>query len=143
VSAERGRPFSARARRALAAVVAVAALAIAATALAVSHRGGSNRTGVATGHVTTAGLARFHTALAARLRSENLNWSWIACVHSGKTFDGVAVVRCNVDFGMDPHVEAYCSVFNNGRLLTNFDDAAIPCGHDNAGYTTTVVQYGG
>lgn len=117
-------------------------LAVAATALAVSHRGGSNRT-VATGHVTTADVARFHTALAARLRSDNLDWSWITCVRSGRRFAGVPVVRCNVDFGIDPHVEAYCSVFSNGRLLTNFDDPAIPCGHDNAGYTTTIVQYGG
>jgi hypothetical protein len=118
-------------------------LVVTGTALAVSHRGGSNRTVVATGQVTTAPLARFHTALAARLRSDQLNWSWISCVHSGRSFHGVAVVRCNVDFGIDPHVEAYCLVFRNGRLLTNFDDTAIPCGQDNAGNTQTVVQYGG
>jgi hypothetical protein len=129
--------------RALAVVVAVAVLAVAATALAVSHGSGSNRTPAATGHVTTAGLARFHAALAARLRSDHLNWNWISCVRSGKTFRGVPVVRCNVDFGIDPHVEAYCSVLNNGRLETNFQDRAIPCGHDNAGYHATVTTYGG
>jgi len=122
-------------------VLAVALLAVAATALAVAHRGGSNRTVVATGRVTTAPLARFHTALAARLQSDQLNWSWISCVHSGRSFHGVAVVRCNVDFGIDPHVEAYCLVFRDGRLLTNFDDAAIPCGHDNAGYAAAVTTY--
>jgi hypothetical protein len=127
----------------LAVVVAVAVLAVSATALAVSHRGGSNRTPGATGHVTTASLARFHAALAARLRSDHLNWNWITCIRSGKSFARVPVVRCNVDFGIDPHVEAYCLVFSNERLLTNFEDPAIPCGHDNAGYQATVTTYGG
>jgi hypothetical protein len=140
VGAKGARPFP---YRALAIVVAVAVLAGTATALAVSNRDGSNRTPDGTRHVTTAGLARFHAALAARLRSDHLNWNWITCVRSGKAFHGVPVVRCNVDFGIDPHVEAYCAVLSDGRLETNFQDRAIPCGHDNAGYQATVVTYGG
>jgi hypothetical protein len=53
----------------------------------------------------------------------------------------VRVVRCNVDFG-EPHIVAYCSVLRGGRLLTSEDDPAIPCGHDNAGYSAKLVQYG-
>ena len=79
--------------------------------------------------------------MIARLRHDNLYWHWVACVRNGDRFDGVSIVRCNVDFG-DPHIEAYCAVLRGGRLLTNFDDPAIPCEHDNAGNTQTVVTYG-
>jgi hypothetical protein len=48
-------------------------------------------------------------------------------------------VRCNVDFG-DPHIEAYCSVLVNGRLVTDHDDASIPCRHDDAGPAPSIVQ---
>jgi hypothetical protein len=41
-------------------------------------------------------------------------------------------VRCNVNFGA-PHIEVYCSILEGGRLVTNHEDRAIPCGHDDAG----------
>ena len=37
---------------------------------------------------------------------------------------------------------AYCSVLRGGHLLTSEEDSAIPCGHDNAGYSDPVVTYG-
>jgi hypothetical protein len=90
--------------------------------------------------VTTASLATFQRALVARLRSQQGYFHSVVCVASGFHFDGVRVVRCNVDFG-DPHNQAYCSVFRGGRLLTSEDDPAIPCRHDNAGYSATIVTY--
>jgi hypothetical protein len=47
-------------------------------------------------------------------------------------YKGLPIVRCNVNFG-DPHVEVYCSVLDHGRLVTNHENSAIPCSHDNAG----------
>ncbi len=90
--------------------------------------------------ITTAGVAKFRSAVVARMRAENLRYLWVVCVPSGNHFRGVPVVRCNVDFG-EPHIVAYCSVFRNGRLLTSEDDPAIPCGHDNAGFSDPVVTY--
>jgi hypothetical protein len=75
-----------------------------------------------------------------RIRSEHLDYRWVDCVPTPHRFSGVRVVRCNVDFG-EPHIVAYCSVLQRGRLLTSEDDPAIPCGHDNAGYAAPVVTY--
>jgi len=72
------------------------------------------------------------------LKRKELTYRWVACVRNGRRYRGQAIVRCNVNFGMDPHVEAYCSVLEHGRLVTNHEDAAIPCGHDNAGFTVPV-----
>ena len=47
-------------------------------------------------------------------------------------------MRCNVDFG-DPHIEAYCTVIEGGRLLTNHQYPAIPCRHDGAG--AAIITY--
>ena len=77
--------------------------------------------------------------LTERLRAAQLAFSWVACVNTGRRYHGVAVVRCNVDFG-DPHIEAYCSVLRAGRLVTDHDDSAIPCRHDDAGPAATIVQ---
>ena len=95
----------------------------------------------AAGRITTASIATFHRALVARLDAQHASYHWVACVRSGKRFAGVPIVRCNVNFG-DPHIQAYCSVFRGGRLLTSQEDPAIPCGHDNAGYSFTMETYG-
>lgn len=95
----------------------------------------------ASGRISTESPAMFRAAISARMRAQHLDYQWVACVPSGRTFDGVRVVRCNVDFGIDPHVEAYCSVLRDGQLLTSEDDAAIPCGADNAGYTATLTTF--
>jgi hypothetical protein len=77
--------------------------------------------------------------LTARLRAHFLAFKWVACIHTGREFRDVPVVRCNVNFG-DPHIEAYCSVLRNGRLVTDHDDPAIPCRHDDAGPPATIVH---
>lgn len=92
------------------------------------------------GHITTASLGHFKADVVARLRQENLNFRWVICVPTGKRFRNVPVVRCNVDFG-EPHIVAYCSVLDNGRLVTGQEDPAIPCGHDNAGWSDPIVTY--
>ena len=70
----------------------------------------------------------------ARLRAQFLAFKWVACIRTGRQFKGVSVVRCNVNFG-EPHIEVYCSVLQKGRLETNHELPAIPCGRDDAGYT--------
>jgi hypothetical protein len=77
-------------------------------------------------------------AFIVYLERKELTYRWVACVRNGRRYRGQPIVRCNVNFGMDPHVEAYCAVFEHGRLTTNHDDDAIPCGHDNAGFTVPV-----
>ena len=78
-------------------------------------------------------------ALVARLKQQALTFRWVVCVRNGRHYRGMAIVRCNVNFGMDPHVEAYCSVLDHGRLVTNHENKAITCSHDNAGSTVPIV----
>jgi len=118
----------------LAALVAVG-LAAGGVSWALASKAG------AAGVIRTGSLAEFRNAVVARMHAENLRFLWVACVRSGNRFRGVPVVRCNVDFG-EPHIVAYCSVFRDGRLLTSEDDAAIPCRHDDAGFTDPIVTYG-
>jgi hypothetical protein len=79
--------------------------------------------------------------LIERLHHLSLKPRWVACIPSGMRFERAAVIRCNVNFG-DPHIEAFCSVLRDGRLVTNGEDAAIPCGHDNAGWRAPVRTFG-
>jgi hypothetical protein len=92
------------------------------------------------GRVTTASVGTFRRALIAKLDAQRAHFFWVVCVPSGARFEGVRVVRCNVDFG-DPHIQAYCSVFRGGRLVTSADDPAIPCGPDEAGNSLPIQSY--
>jgi len=105
-----------------------------------STSSGSRPTSPPAGRITTASLATFHRAMVAKLQAGGVHFSWVVCVRSGARFHGVAVVRCNVEFG-DPHVQAYCSVFRGGRLVTSADDPAIPCRPDDAGYSETIQTF--
>jgi hypothetical protein len=49
------------------------------------------------------------------LHSKHLSYRWVACLRSGRSFKGAAIVRCNVNFG-DPHIEIYCAVVVGGRV---------------------------
>ncbi len=129
-------PLRARLWLAGAGLAAVALIAV----LLATGSAGTTSTAAAGGRVSTASLSSFHGALVARLHSQHAYFHWVVCVPSGLRFHGVRVVRCNVDFG-DPHIQAYCSVVRGGRLLTSEEDSAIPCGHDNAGYSATIVTY--
>jgi hypothetical protein len=72
------------------------------------------------------------------LDSKHLDWRWVACLHSGRSFEGAAVVRCNVNFG-DPHIEAYCIVLRSGELYTDHQNPNIPCQRDNRAPPATIV----
>lgn len=72
------------------------------------------------------------------LDSKQLSYRWVACLRSGRSFKGAAIVRCNVNFG-DPHIEAYCIVLRNGELYTDHQNAAIPCRRDNRAPPATIV----
>jgi len=72
------------------------------------------------------------------LDGKQLSYRWVACLHSGRSFEGVAIVRCNVNFG-DPHIEAYCIVLRDGKLYSDHDDPAIPCQRDNRAPPATIV----
>jgi hypothetical protein len=71
------------------------------------------------------------------LDAKHLDWRWVACLYTGRSFVGAPIVRCNVNFG-DPHIQAYCSVLRGDKLVTQYDDAAIPCSHDDAGWNAPV-----
>jgi hypothetical protein len=111
-------------------------LAVTAAALALLVGCGGTS---AAANVTEATPAVAKRLLTARLHSHYLSFHWVACVRTGATYAHVAVVRCNVDFG-DPHIEAYCSVLRDGRLVTNHEEPAIPCRHDDAGPAPTIVH---
>ncbi len=72
------------------------------------------------------------------LDSKYLSYRWVACLRSGRSFEGAAIVRCNVNFG-DPHIEAYCIVLRNGDLYTDHQNADIPCQRDNRAPPATTV----
>ncbi len=126
-----------RSRRARLAAVAAAAIAVAAVVAVLASGGGD---AAANGRVSTASLATFHRAMVAKLTAQKAHFYWVACVHSGARFEGVPVVRCNVEFG-DPHVQAYCAVFRGGRLVTSADDPAIPCRPDDVGFSAPIHKY--
>ena len=77
--------------------------------------------------------------LTKQLRAEQLDYTWVACVRVGRSYEHVPITRCNVDFGVDPHVEGYCVLLQNGKLATNHEDPAIPCKHDDAGWDRTTI----
>jgi hypothetical protein len=72
------------------------------------------------------------------LDAKQLAYHWVACLRAGTSFKGVAIVRCNVDFG-DPHIEAYCIVLKGGNLYSDHQDPAIPCRRDNRAPPATIV----
>jgi hypothetical protein len=96
---------------------------------------------VASAAVAKPNVPAVRSALRARLHHQQLRANSIVCIPNGRVFRGQGIVRCNVDFG-EPHITAYCSVLIGGRLLTQFDTKAIPCGHDNAGDKDIIVESG-
>lgn len=72
------------------------------------------------------------------LQSKDLAYHWVACLRSGRSFEGAAIVRCNVNFG-DPHIEAYCIVLRDGELYSNHQDPKVQCQRDNRGPPATTV----
>ena len=110
-----------------------APVAVVAVAMLLAGCGGSSPT------FASAPPAVAKRLLAARLEAKDLDYRWVACVRVGRTYSHVPITRCNVDFGIDPHVEAYCLLLKDERLVTNHDDPAIPCAHDDAGWDQTTI----
>lgn len=108
-----------------------------ALALLVAGCGGSSHT--AAPELRSAPPALAKRLLAKQLKAKQLNYTWVACVRVGRSYKHVAITRCNVDFGIDPHVEGYCVLLKDGRLATNHQDPAIPCKHDDAGWDKTTL----
>ena len=77
--------------------------------------------------------------LSLRLKAEYLTVHWIACVRTGRVYRGAAIVRCNVNFG-DPHIEAYCGVLMQGRLITNHQNPSMSCRPDEAGWQVQIFS---
>ena len=77
--------------------------------------------------------------MTAYLASKHLTYHWVACLHSGRSFEGVTIVRCNVNFG-DPHIEAYCVVLRDGKLYSDHQDPKIPCQRDNRAPPATITS---
>lgn len=120
-----------RRRKALIGVAVLAAAAIAATVLATRSSDGAST-------ARTSSPAAVRAALIARLKASHLTYRWVVCVRTGRVFRRQGVVRCNVNFG-DPHIEAYCSIVDRGRLVTNHETPSFACPADLRGWTTTVV----
>jgi hypothetical protein len=74
-----------------------------------------------------------------RLHAKQLDYTWLACIALRRAYRHVGITRCNVGFGIDPHVEAYCVVLKDGTLATNHEDPSIPCKHDDAGSDQTTL----
>ena len=77
--------------------------------------------------------------MVAYLDGKHLTYHWVACLHSGRTFQGARIVRCNVNFG-DPHIEAYCIVLREGKLYSDHQDPKIPCRRDNRAPPATITS---
>jgi hypothetical protein len=98
--------------------------------------------GCGASHAAKLAEARPSTArplLEQRLDADHLDYKWVACVGVGRTYKHIPITRCNVDFGIDPHVEGYCVVLEDGKLATNHEDPSIPCKHDDAGWDRTTI----
>jgi hypothetical protein len=110
------------------------AAATVALALLLAGCGGASASGLAEAKPPVA-----KRLLERRLEAQQLDYRWVACVRVGRTYRGVPLTRCNVDFGIDPHVEAYCVLLDHGRLVTDHEDVSIPCRHDDAGWDRTTI----
>jgi hypothetical protein len=88
---------------------------------------------------TAATVPQAKQLMTAYLESKHLTYHWVACLHSGRSFHGAAIVRCNVNFG-DPHIEAYCIVLREGKLYSDHQDPKIPCRRDNRAPPATITS---
>jgi hypothetical protein len=114
-------------------------LGVAAAALLLAACGG----GGGASAFTAAPPAQAKLLMVQRLKAKQLDYTWLACIALPRTWRDVPITRCNVGFGIDPHVEAYCVVLREGRLVTNHENAAIPCRHDDAGLDETTITSSG
>jgi hypothetical protein len=115
------------------------ALAAGAVVLLAGCGGGAASTVSSPAKLTEAKPAVAKRLMKQRLEAKHLDYTWLACVKVGRTYRDVPITRCNVGFGIDPHVEAYCVVLRKGALVTSHENAKIPCKHDDAGWDHTTI----
>jgi hypothetical protein len=121
----------------------LAAVAAAVLLLLAAGCGSGAATATTAAGRTAASPVAAKRLMVQRLRRKQLDYTWLACVRVGRSYQGIPITRCNVGFGIDPHVEAYCVLLEDGRLVTNHDDPTIPCKHDDAGWDGTTLTTGG
>lgn len=92
--------------------------------------------------VRAASVGEVRALMEERLRERNLNVRYVACVRNGRTFSGVPVTRCNVNFNA-PHIEVYCAVARGDAIETDHENAAIPCPRDRVGRDPPIKVSGG
>jgi hypothetical protein len=120
--------------RALTLVVLLAAVGVSAGVLAGREPG---RAAAVTSAADPPAVQRL---LAAHLAAKHLTYRYVACIANGRRFERAAVVRCNVNFNA-PHIEVYCAVIRDGRLVTDHEDQGVPCPRDDAGADPPVRTY--
>lgn len=133
-SENQGNRHFPRSRAAWAGLALVAVLAAGALALILGSSSGSS------GPVTS-NEHEIKRQLVTLLHEHALEPHWVACVPSGRRYEGAAVIRCNVNYG-DPHIEAICSVLRGGELLTNHEEESIPCQPDTRGWHPYIRTFG-
>ena len=111
----------------------LAAAALAALLLLAGCGGGSPK-------LEAAPPAVARRLMTARLNAKHLDYRWVACVRVGRTYTDVPITRCNVNFGIDPHIEAYCIVLRDGKLYSDHDDPKVPCRRDNRAPPATITS---
>ncbi len=79
-------------------------------------------------HVTSAANPhQLQLALGQQLHRQFLSYRWIICSPTRHRYQGNQLAACNVSFG-DPHIEPYCSVLIDGKLVTDHQNRALWCG---------------
>ena len=73
--------------------------------------------------------AGVEAALLARLEAKNLSMKWVVCADEGAKSEGRTIFRCNVNFG-DPHIEGYCAMVEDGKLVTHVERPELSCGRE-------------
>lgn len=113
--------------------LAAAGLAVASLAAFAACGGGGGAAAVRGDDATArSDVPTVRRLLIERLDAKKLTYRYVACVANGRRFEGSAVARCNVNFNA-PHIEVYCGAVRDGRLITDHEDAAVPCPRDDRG----------
>jgi hypothetical protein len=120
-----------RRRQIFAGAIVLAACAITTAVLATRSSDGAST-------FRAASPRSVRAALITRLERSHLSYRWVVCIRTGRVFRSHGVIRCNVNFG-DPHIEAYCSIFDRGSLVTDHETPSFTCPPDLRGWTAKIV----
>lgn len=121
------------------------AVLLAAALVAVAAGGGAlmlSREQASAAEPRAASVREIRALMEQRLRDRHLNFRYVACVRNGRTYEGVPVTRCNVNFNA-PHIEVYCAVARGDTVATDHEDRTIPCPRDRVGRDPPIKVSGG